>query len=26
MRRWWCTVNDLPQLPKTASERVERFG
>ena len=26
IRRWWCTVDHLPQLPKTASERVERFG
>jgi asparagine synthase (glutamine-hydrolysing) len=26
IRRWWCTLDHLPQLPKTAPERVEHFG
>ena len=25
IRRWWCTVDHLPELPKTEGERVERF-
>jgi asparagine synthase (glutamine-hydrolysing) len=25
VRRWWCTLDHLPALPKTESERVERF-
>jgi asparagine synthase (glutamine-hydrolysing) len=26
IRRWWCTLDHLPSLPKTPSERVEKFG
>ena len=26
IRRWWRTVDHLPELPKTDAERVERFG
>jgi len=26
IRRWWCTLDHLPQLPGTASDCVERFG
>ena len=26
IRRWWRTVDHLPVLPKTDTERVERFG
>jgi asparagine synthase (glutamine-hydrolysing) len=26
IRRWWCTVDHLPTVPKTEAERVERFG
>jgi asparagine synthase (glutamine-hydrolysing) len=26
VRRWWCTLDHLPALPKTEAERVERFG
>ena len=26
VRRWWCTLDHLPELPKTEAERVERFG
>jgi asparagine synthase (glutamine-hydrolysing) len=25
VRRWWCTLDHLPALPKTEDERVERF-
>ena len=25
VRRWWCTLDHLPALPKTEGERVERF-
>jgi asparagine synthase (glutamine-hydrolysing) len=25
IRRWWCTVDHLPTLPRTDAERVERF-
>jgi asparagine synthase (glutamine-hydrolysing) len=25
IRRWWCTLDHLPVLPKTEDERVERF-
>jgi asparagine synthase (glutamine-hydrolysing) len=25
VRRWWCTLDHLPVLPKTEDERVERF-
>ena len=25
IRRWWCTLDHLPALPKTEDERVERF-
>jgi asparagine synthase (glutamine-hydrolysing) len=25
VRRWWCTLDHLPVLPKTEGERVERF-
>jgi asparagine synthase (glutamine-hydrolysing) len=26
IRRWWCTLDHLPQVPATEAERVERFG
>lgn len=26
IRRWWCTLDHLPDVPKTETERVERFG
>jgi asparagine synthase (glutamine-hydrolysing) len=26
IRRWWCTLDHLPQIPATAAERVEQFG
>jgi asparagine synthase (glutamine-hydrolysing) len=26
IRRWWCTLDHLPSLPKSASECVEHFG
>src|SRR5215470_13455495 len=26
IRRWWCTLDHLPPLPKTPSECVEQFG
>jgi asparagine synthase (glutamine-hydrolysing) len=26
IRRWWCTLDHLPPLPKTSSECVEQFG
>jgi asparagine synthase (glutamine-hydrolysing) len=26
IRRWWCTLDHLPELPKTETGRVERFG
>lgn len=26
VRRWWRTIDHLPALPKTAAERIERFG
>ncbi|MGO8907838.1 MAG: asparagine synthase (glutamine-hydrolyzing) [Bradyrhizobium sp.] len=26
VRRWWCTLDHLPQVPNTEAERVERFG
>lgn len=25
IRRWWCTIDHLPAVPKTEPERVERF-
>lgn len=25
IRRWWCTVDHLPEVPATEGERVERF-
>jgi asparagine synthase (glutamine-hydrolysing) len=25
VRRWWCTLDHLPALPKTEGDRVERF-
>jgi asparagine synthase (glutamine-hydrolysing) len=25
VRRWWCTLDHLPALPRTEDERVERF-
>ncbi len=25
-RRWWCTAENLPDIPKTDEERVHRFG
>lgn len=24
--RWWCTVDHLPEIPRTEAERVERFA
>ncbi|MGB6399064.1 MAG: asparagine synthase (glutamine-hydrolyzing), partial [Bradyrhizobium sp.] len=26
IRRWWCTLDHLPDVPSTETERVERFG
>jgi asparagine synthase (glutamine-hydrolysing) len=26
IRRWWCTLDHLPNVPHTEVERVERFG
>ena len=26
VRRWWCTLDHLPSLPKATSDRVEQFG
>jgi asparagine synthase (glutamine-hydrolysing) len=26
IQRWWCTLDHLPDVPKTETERVERFG
>src|SRR5262245_19744530 len=26
IRRWWCTLDHLPEVPRTEAERVERFG
>ena len=26
IRRWWCTLDHLPSVPNTETERVERFG
>jgi asparagine synthase (glutamine-hydrolysing) len=26
IKRWWCTIDHLPVVPKTETERIERFG
>ncbi len=26
IKRWWCTIDHLPAIPGSESERVERFG
>jgi asparagine synthase (glutamine-hydrolysing) len=26
IRRWWCTLDHLPQVPNSETEKVERFG
>jgi len=26
IKRWWCTVDHLPDIPNTEAERVEQFG